>query len=478
LSGKCVPKLTQLAMDPQDGDDWVAAGLLFLVRGESAQAEQALDKAKSLGTDVNRYLGTLAQAALARAEKLVHAADPKKPDYGKADFQKAFDAVAAVETKYAAIAWFASNKKAFDAVRARARAGIRDAEAEALYAEAMESYTEKELFDVRERVQQLRSDYAGTRPLTDSTRKPPFTELEQAVANLGKQLTVRLDGKGDFKTIQEAIKAAPANSRIEIQDNGPYNEKVRIDKEGLRIRGKKGCWPIITSTGPVTNFPILVHVSAPKVCIERLVLLHGSAAGDSAACISGSVSIRACLGWGTAGWYLGTGTMEDCLTLCRVEAVRHVKNCLCFGGIDNFWGAGGRLENVYVKSGGHPAYPFDNVELRSCTIDQPVLVSGPNVRLLDCIFAFVQSDRLDAVIEHCNAYRTPPFVGEVKPGKGCFGGKPMFVDPKNFDYRLMPNSPCRGRASDGGDVGCRYTPQMIEMLMLAFELRKRGIIKF
>jgi hypothetical protein len=38
--------------------------------------------------------------------------------------------------------------------------------------------------------------------------------------------------------------------------------------------------------------------------------------------------------------------------------------------------------------------------------------------------------------------------------------------------------PCIGKASDGGDVGCRYTPQMIEILKLAFELRRRGIIKF
>jgi len=35
--------------------------------------------------------------------------------------------------------------------------------------------------------------------------------------------------------------------------------------------------------------------------------------------------------------------------------------------------------------------------------------------------------------------------------------------------------PRRGKASDGGDIGCRYTP---EMLRLALELRRKGIIKF
>jgi len=54
----------------------------------------------------------------------------------------------------------------------------------------------------------------------------------------------------------------------------------------------------------------------------------------------------------------------------------------------------------------------------------------------------------------------------------------MFASPQNFDYRLMPTSPCRGKASDGGDLGCRYTPEMIEILQVALELRRRGIIKF
>ena len=40
----------------------------------------------------------------------------------------------------------------------------------------------------------------------------------------------------------------------------------------------------------------------------------------------------------------------------------------------------------------------------------------------------------------------------------------------------LPHS--KGWASDGGDVGCRYTPEKIEMLKLALDLRARGIIDF
>ncbi|MHC4406696.1 MAG: hypothetical protein ACYTG0_44300 [Planctomycetota bacterium] len=34
------------------------------------------------------------------------------------------------------------------------------------------------------------------------------------------------------------------------------------------------------------------------------------------------------------------------------------------------------------------------------------------------------------------------------------------------------------RASDGGNVGCRFTPEMSELLEKTLELRAKGIIKF
>jgi len=117
--------------------------------------------------------------------------------------------------------------------------------------------------------------------------------------------------------------------------------------------------------------------------------------------------------------------------------------------------------------------------LRSCTIDGHLRLQGEPNTLANCIVRFVESTKPGTEIEHCDVYGRPPaFIGFAKPGKGCFSADPQFVNPANLDYRLMPTSPCIGRASDGGDVGCRYTPAMIEMLKLALELRARGIIKF
>jgi len=42
----------------------------------------------------------------------------------------------------------------------------------------------------------------------------------------------------------------------------------------------------------------------------------------------------------------------------------------------------------------------------------------------------------------------------------------------------VPKSPCLKTLSDGGDIGCRYTPEMIELCQKALELRAQGIIQF
>ena len=68
---------------------------------------------------------------------------------------------------------------------------------------------------------------------------------------MGKIVTVRQDGRGDYKEIQAAINAVPANSLIEIRDNGPYYELIRIpaDKPGLTLRGSGGAWPFMPPSG-------------------------------------------------------------------------------------------------------------------------------------------------------------------------------------------------------------------------------------
>ena len=237
LNQKVRPKLLQLVIDPNNADDWLSAGVLALVCNDAALAEKLFAKAQSLGAEADRYLASLADTALAEANELLE----------KKEFRKAKIALADIEKKYAKTTWFASNRESFDATRAAVKSGIYESEAEELYAQAAKLLKDNEPFDLKPLVEKLKTDYADSTAVTDAKQKPSFVEMESVVAKLGKRITVRQGGKGDHKTIQTAINAAPPNSLIEIQDVGPYNEEIVIpkEKEGLTIRGKKDCWPII-----------------------------------------------------------------------------------------------------------------------------------------------------------------------------------------------------------------------------------------
>ena len=210
--------------------------------------------------------------------------------------------------------------------------------------------------------------------------------------------------------------------------------------------------------------------------MERIIVTHNSIVSQSCAVrCSGSLRLQSAIIINRGQWGGGIGgsgcEVENCL-LCAplASTAQAVRNTILIGGAHV-----GRLDNVLVTGSVHSHH---SCNLRFSTVCQGVhLVGGPNV-LRDCIVESVSSTTPNTRIEHCDVFGDPPFVDFAKAGEGCFKVRPHFIDPKNFDYRLMPSSPCIGKASDGGDVGVRYTPEMIEILKVALDLRARGIIKF
>jgi len=473
LTARSVQQLVQRSIDRKSGGDWLAAGILSLALKDAKSAERHFEKARSLGAKIDRYLDPLAAASFARAKALLDEARGAETPRLQKDkrFAEADAALASIEKKYAKTPWFASHKDDFAAAREAAKAGIAEAEAEKLYAQAARHFKKKELWELKPLVEKLKTDYPNTKPVTDAARKPSFAEMLEATAKLGKFLTVRKDGKGDFKTIQAAIDAAPPNSLIEIQGEGRYAEKVVIpqDKPRLTLRGRSGCLPLIVFKPPPRT---TVGSSSPAVAAERTVLERlalGTAHVAAARC-----RVRSCI----VG-YLRIdpwGTLENCVIgRLAPRGDVTVRNTAIISWVDP------RCRKLDFENTFCPRFLYSigaSCQFRFCTIPAVMrLTGGPNA-ILDSIVPRIISAERDSRIEHCDVYDKEPFWDNAKPGKGCFSRDPLFRDPTSLDYRLKPTSPCRGKASDGGDIGCRYTAEMLEMLKLALKLRKKGIIKF
>ncbi len=457
LSAAAVHELVKLVGDERTADDWVAAGLLALVAGDAAQAEKHLQKAKSLGADIDAYLSALGTAALAQARDLL--------DQSK--FEEAEAMLNHIESAYADTPWLSANRQAVDAARAAVRAAVPQAEAEKLYRQAVDLFKAQDFFGLKPVVERLKAKYADTAPVTDANREPSFAQLEQAVAGLGERLVVRTDGQGDFTGIQQAIDAAQPGTLIEIQDNGPYNEKIIIPPErtGLTIRGAGNRWPVITSSGSVRDFDVLVSVRAPETTLERLVLVHSTPAGSNPHCLAveaAPVRLRSAVvfvkGLPQGFWTQypdGQCEIDECLIAANGQLLGRVlfRNCLLLG------------DEMHLTRA---------CELRQCTVGQKLSLIEPPSLVLDCIVDQIEVPPPGHRIDHCIVAAAPLPEGSTN----CLSASPLFRDPLNLDFSLLPNSPGVKQASDGGDVGCRYTPELAELCKQAVELRKQGAISF
>jgi serine/threonine protein kinase len=475
-------KICKRTVDPASADDWIASALLAIPCGNTALAARCFEKARSLGSDVQPYLTPLAKASLARAMSLLQ----------KKDFAEAETELAAVDKKYGKVPWVLSHKIILDVARREAKAGLYEQRAEKLYEEAAQLYRDSDFFEARPRLKTLKAEYAGSRPVTETKRKPSFAEMQRADARLGKLLAVRQDGGGKFKTIQEAIKAASPNSTIEIQDSGRYDEFLVVPEEaaGLTIRGQKDCWPVIRSNTKDTSV-LLLHT---PVTLVNLVLLHeqpwNSGVNAVIDCRFGRqnasepmIRVRRCV-LATGGAMLFDGDAprvmeaETCILIGPGRCPRTLSNCVWLAAPDYSSPGGGDLAcNCLFDN----RFSWSRGQVKSCTIIGGV-GCGRELKaddvINDSVVSCVESPVRGPRIENCDVYGERPYRDLAAPGTSCFSADPRFVDPSKLDYRLGPDSPCCKKASDGGDLGFRYTPEIVDMLKTAFRLRDRGIVRF
>ena len=429
-----IEDLLRLVIDAAKADDWVAAGLLALVCREVPLAERCFAKAQSMGAKTDSNLGPLAAALLGRARQLLQEGKP-----GEAE-----ETLASFEEKCKGIPWFATYKEAIDTARGLAGRKVTEAVAQELYAKAAAAYGEKEFYDLQPLLEELKAKYAATDYVSDAKRTPSLADFEQATVGLGKLITVSQTGKADYKTIQEAVDAAPPKSRIQILDHGPYNEPIVIpqEKEGLTLQGRKGVYPVLTAVGKRT-FSRLLTVHSHGFALERLVIVQG----DHSVASDDVLHVRCCIA--TDSWG------HIC---CRLD----VTQSIVFGQI----GTGSESFSMHDCVGGnsglglHDSQKIENVlwldELAidrwdgsgDCTVLHCTLRNIKIGRQHDrntiknAIVGWISAPTSNNTIENCNVYDKEPYRDLAKPGTGCFSKDPQFVDAKNFDYRLGPKSHC------------------------------------
>ena len=260
--------LVQLASDPGSAEECLSAALIMMETKEPTLAEKYLEQARSLGAGCALYVGDLAERAFTKAAELLN----------QNEFRKAAELLSEMETKYGATKWFAANQLTFHDALKMARQGVLETEAEQLYAEAAKLFSEEEYFDLKPIVETLKRDYAASQPVSG---KGP----QAFVLRAGKS-GWPISGSGSpygsmvraiSRSIRQAISTAQANTVIEIQDNGPYYEKVVVPVSraaNLTLRGKKGCWPVIASGGSLGAINEFIEVQAQGTELARLAIVH------------------------------------------------------------------------------------------------------------------------------------------------------------------------------------------------------------
>jgi len=249
---------------------------------------------------------------------------------------------------------------------------------------------------------------------------------------------------------------------------------------------------MLTNKGAAREIDVLVQNDAEGTVLSKLIVAnhsqgHSTAVGCAKSTRLDSVILYGKEAIGGKAWVKQTLVLNTCILVGKAcaahPAVVFIRNSIHFKeGFEGWWDTESRvppkIECTVENSLMRGFWRGIVGEFQGCTFYGVCSFERTPVVLRDCIVAKVKADVAGGVVENCNVFGDPPYINLAKPGKGCFSRDPQFRDPEHFDYRLKPTSPCRGKASDGGDMGCRFTPEMLEMLQKALELRKKGIIKF
>ena len=236
---------------------------------------------------------------------------------------------------------------------------------------------------------------------------------KQTVAEPEADIVVAEDGTGDYYSISRAIAKAEPGDVIYVRP-GVYEEAVEVDVDDIALVGAGPDRTIIDADGDYAALTL----AAEEADVSGFTLRGAS----------------------SHGIYIKDGHQR-------------VDHCLI---VDN------EDRGIYFSSfSGSPSADIDH-----CTIaDNDVSgiyspTDSPRTSITNCIVAYcnrgIVSDENEGgmTVDHNCVYNDSEDFDRVTRGRGNITEDPEFVDPEDGDYRLGPDSPCRGQADDGMDMGC------------------------
>ena len=174
----------------------------------------------------------------------------------------------------------------------------------------------------------------------------------------------------------------------------------------------------------------------------RPAIIHCNVNGNTAEtvgggilCYSGRPTVSHCTIWGNVADISAGGGI-----LCR-DSDAVITNCLITGNSAGWYSGGGG--GVYCTEDHHPP----PVSLNNCTIVQNVSgtygggvrCSGAIVEISNCI---VWANMPDQLYDVSGRYVSYSDIEGGWPGDGNIDADPLFLDPYQGNYRLLPGSPC------------------------------------
>lgn len=314
----------------------------------------------------------------------------------------------------------------------------------------------------------------------------------------GRTLSVSQQGAADYHTIGAAIAGAKAGDAIEIRDSGTYPEEVTLNKANLLLRAAPGQTPTVDAEGRrahavaveasgrgavveglrclrATNDGILVLAGADEVilfantCSENRwgIRIKGNQAVAIANVAQSNES------YGIQLWESERSTVSDnlcCGNSAGVDLCRG-RDCAAVGNVLYGNRKGGfqlrEAERAHVAGNLCHQCEGDGIEL-----DRSKAVEIADNLIVSCRGAGIAFDTKCAEItaHHNNVFGCRSYgrcerkafkdltawKAEAGMGAESMSVAPGFADPPT-DLTLRTDSPCRGKAADGLDIGVVWT---------------------